>query len=133
MPATRRLRRDVLRPTHTLEQVAAREPAGAHAVGAYDGEVLIATGFILRDPDGEAGDWRIRGMATVPHARDRGAGSAVLAALIEHATARGARRIWCNGRTSARPFYERAGMRAVSAEFDVPESGPHYVMELRPQ
>jgi GNAT superfamily N-acetyltransferase len=131
LQATRALRRDVLRPTHTLEQVASREPAEAYAVGAYDGEELVAVGFVLRE--GEPGAWRIRGMATAPHARSRGAGSAVLGALIEHATAHGARRIWCNARTRALPFYARAGMRPASEEYDVPESGPHYLLVLRPQ
>lgn len=127
---TRALRRDVLRPGHTLEAVASREPDGAHAVGAYAGDELVAVGFVL--PEGEPGAWRIRGMATTPEARNRGAGSAVLATLIEHARGNGARRIWCNARTPALAFYERAGMRRASEEYDAPESGPHYVMELRP-
>lgn len=127
---TRALRRDVLRPGHTLEAVASREPDGVHAVGAYAGDELVAVGFVA--PEGEPGAWRIRGMATAAGARNRGAGSAVLSALIEHATANGARRIWCNARTRALPFYERAGMRAASEEYDVLESGPHHLMELRP-
>jgi predicted GNAT family N-acyltransferase len=39
--------------------------------------------------------------------------------------------VWCNARTPARAFYERAGFRTVSDEFELPEIGPHYVMELR--
>jgi len=126
---TRALRRDVLRPHQTLEQVAKNEPAGAFAVGAFDGGELIAVGFVVRD--GEPGAWRIRGMATAPAARGRGAGAAVLEALIAHATAHGAQRIWCNARTPARSLYERAGLRAVSEEFELPQIGPHHVMELR--
>ncbi|MGH2850498.1 MAG: hypothetical protein ACRDLP_07780, partial [Solirubrobacteraceae bacterium] len=68
MDETRALRRDVLRPSHTLEEVASREPIGAHAIGAYTGDELIAVGFVL--PDGEPGAWRIRGMATTPEARN---------------------------------------------------------------
>lgn len=127
---TRTLRRDVLRPGHTLEEVAAREPADAYAVGVFAGDELIATGFVTRD--GEPGAWRIRGMATDPAARSRGAGTAVLEALVQHATAAGAHRIWCHARTRARPFYERVGLRVVSDTYEVPESGPHYLMELRP-
>jgi len=125
---TRPLRRAVLRPHQTLEQVAAGEPQDAFAVGAFAAGELVAVGFVV--PDGEHGDWRIRGMATMPAVRGRGAGGAVLAALIAHASAAGARRIWCYGRSPARSLYERAGMRAASEEFELPEIGPHFVMEL---
>jgi hypothetical protein len=53
----------------------------------------------------------------------------VLDALVGHALDRGATRIWCNARTPARAFYERGGFRVASDEFELPEIGPHYVME----
>jgi ribosomal protein S18 acetylase RimI-like enzyme len=116
-PGTRSKRsRRASRPTHT------------RSFG--NGDALVATGFVTRD--GEPGAWRIRGMATDPAARGRGAGTAVLDALVRHATAEGARRIWCHARTRARPFYERGGLRVVLDAHDMPESGPHYLMELRP-
>jgi GNAT superfamily N-acetyltransferase len=125
---TRQLRQAVLRPHETLEQLAAHEPADAFAVGAYAGDELIAVGFVA--PDGEVGAWRIRGMATTPQARGRGAGTLVLEALLRHATTHGARRIWCNARTPARSLYERAGLRVASEVFEIPDIGPHVVMEL---
>ena len=126
---TRALRRAILRPHQTLEQMAEHESADAFAVGAFEHGELIAVGFVA--PDGEPGAWRIRGMATVPAARGRGAGTAVLDALIAHASAQGASRIWCNARLPARSLYERAGMQVVSERFELPEIGPHYVMERR--
>jgi GNAT superfamily N-acetyltransferase len=125
---TRQLRRDVLRPHETLEQIAEHEPDSAFAVGAFDGEELISVGFVA--PDVEAGSWRVRGMATAPRARGKGVGTLVLEALLRHATTQGARRIWCNARTPARSFYERAGLRVVSEQFEIPGIGPHFVMEL---
>jgi GNAT superfamily N-acetyltransferase len=68
-------------------------------------------------------------MATASHARGRGAATAVLAALLDHAASLGAVRVWCNARTPARSLYERAGLRVVSDEFDLPEIGPHFRME----
>jgi ribosomal protein S18 acetylase RimI-like enzyme len=127
---TRQLRQAVLRPNDTLEQLASHEPDTAFAVGAFDGEELIAAGFVA--PDGEVGEWRIRGMATAPHARSRGTGTLVLEELLRHATAHGARRIWCNARAPARSFYERLGLRVVSEPFEIPGIGPHFVMELTP-
>jgi GNAT superfamily N-acetyltransferase len=124
---TRPLRQALLRPHESLEQIAEHEPANAFAVGAFAGAELVAVGFVA--PGGDPGAWRIRGMATVPESRGRGAGSAVLAALLDHARAHGASRIWCNARTQARTLYERAGLRATSEEFALPHIGPHIVME----
>lgn len=125
---TRQLRQAILRPHETLEQLAAHEPDTAFAVGAFDGEEVIATGFIV--PDGGIGSWRVRGMATASNARGRGVGTLVLEALLHHATTQGALRIWCNARIAARSFYERAGLQVVSEVFEVPGIGPHFVMEL---
>lgn len=125
---TRSLRQAVLRPTMTLDQLAAHEAPEAFAVGAFAGDELVAVGFIAPDGIGPAA-WRIRGMATAPELRGRGAGTLVLDALVRHAVARGASRIWCNARVPARSLYERAGFEVASEEFEVPEIGPHYVME----
>jgi ribosomal protein S18 acetylase RimI-like enzyme len=124
---TRPLRQAVLRPHQTLDELAGHEPPGAYAVGAFDGDQLVAVGFV--GPDDQPGSWRVRGMATAPHARGRGAGRDVLAALLAHAADAGATRVWCNARIPARGLYERAGFRVVSERFELPEIGPHYVME----
>jgi GNAT superfamily N-acetyltransferase len=108
--------------------LAAQEPAGAFAVGAFDRATLIGVGFIA--PDGGPGSWRIRGMATPHEARGKGAGTAILDALVRHAVGEGASRVWCNARTPALSLYERAGFLPVSAEFELPHIGPHVVMEL---
>jgi GNAT superfamily N-acetyltransferase len=124
---TRALRRDVLRPYMTVDELADHEPANAVAFGAFKDDELIAVGLV--GPEGEPGDWRVRGMATRPDARGRGAGTEVLQALVEHAVANGATRVWCNARTRARSLYERAGFEATSGEFETPRIGPHYRME----
>jgi GNAT superfamily N-acetyltransferase len=126
---TRPLRQAVLRPHESLEELAGHEQPGAHAVGAFEGERLIAVGFV--GPDGEPDEWRVRGMATEPVARGRGAGAAVLDALIEHAAAQGATRIWCNARIPAVSLYARAGFEVESEEFEIPGIGPHVVMARR--
>jgi ribosomal protein S18 acetylase RimI-like enzyme len=126
---TRALRRRVLRPHQSVQELAAHEPAGAVAFGAFEGEALVAVGLV--GPDGEPGDWRVRGMATAPEARRRGAGTAILRALVAHAIAHGATRVWCNARTPALTLYQRAGFVVASDEFEPPHIGPHYRMELR--
>jgi GNAT superfamily N-acetyltransferase len=127
---TRVLRRDVLRPYMTVDELAEHEPGDAVAFGVFQGDELVAVGLV--GPEGEdLGDWRIRGMATAPHARGRGAGTKVLQALVQHATDRGATRVWCNARTPALSLYQRAGFVATSDEFETSRIGPHYRMELR--
>jgi ribosomal protein S18 acetylase RimI-like enzyme len=128
---TRALRQAVLRPHEAVEQMASAEAKESFAVGAFDEDELVAVGLIA--PDGAPAGWRIRGMATAPVARGAGAGTAVLDALLRHAEAAGATRIWCNARTPARAFYERAGFRVISEEFELPMIGPHVVMELLPR
>jgi GNAT superfamily N-acetyltransferase len=128
LPDTRHLRREVLRPYMTVEELAAHERPGAVAFGAFERDELIAVGLI--GPEGASGDWRIRGMATRKGARGRGAGTAILDALVQHAAEHGATRVWCNARTPARSLYERAGFAVASDEFEPPHIGPHYRMEL---
>jgi len=113
----------------TVEELAEHEPNNAVAFGAFQGDELVAVGLV--GPEGEPGAWRVRGMATRPDARGRGAGTTVLQALVQHATDNGATRVWCNARTPARTLYERAGFTATSEEFETPRIGPHYRMELR--
>lgn len=128
LAGTRALRQRVLRPHQAIEELAGHEPAGAVAFGAFAADELVAVGLV--GPDGEPGDWRVRGMATAPHARGNGAGTQILNALVQHAIAHGATRIWCNARTPALSLYRRAGFVAASDEFETPQIGPHYRMEL---
>jgi GNAT superfamily N-acetyltransferase len=125
---TRALRQEVLRPHQSVEELASHEPTGAVAYGAFAGDQLVAVGLV--GADGEPGDWRVRGMATRPDARGRGAGTAILQALISHAIAHGATRVWCNARVGALTLYERAGFVVASELFEPPDIGPHYRMEL---
>jgi GNAT superfamily N-acetyltransferase len=108
--------------------MAESEPRDAFAVGAFEGDELVAVGLV--GPEGELGAWRVRGMATIPGVRGRGAGKAVLGALIEHARSHEAVRVWASVRIPARALYERAGLAAVSEEFEAPDIGPHVIMSV---
>ncbi len=131
MEDTRALRQAVLRPHQTIEEMTESEPADVFAVGASEGDELVAVGLI--GPEGEPGAWRVRGMATEPDARGRGAGTAVLEALLEHARGHGAQRVWASVRVPARSLYERAGFVVVSGEFEPPHIGPHVIMSREMQ
>jgi GNAT superfamily N-acetyltransferase len=109
-----------------VAELASHEPPGAFAVGAFESDRLVAVGLV--GPEGEPGEWRVRGMATLPEARGRGGGGAILRALLDYARERGATAVWANVRTPARTLYERAGFSVASEEFELPQIGPHLVM-----
>jgi ribosomal protein S18 acetylase RimI-like enzyme len=105
------------------------EPADAVAMGAFEGDELIAVGLV--GAEGYPGQWRVRGMAATPAARGRGAGTAVLDALLEHARAQGATEVWASIRTPAQALYERAGFSVDSGVFEIPHIGPHVIMRVK--
>jgi GNAT superfamily N-acetyltransferase len=72
--------------------------------------------------------WRIRGMVTVPQVRSQGIGLRLLEVVIAHASAHGARFLWCNVRSRAIPFYERAGLQPTGDPWQDPDTGPHIAM-----
>jgi GNAT superfamily N-acetyltransferase len=100
--------------------------AALDAAGEVVGSAVLMPEPFARQPGRPA--WRLRGMATAPEWRGRGVGSQVLRAALDHARARGGEVVWCNARTPARRFYERAGFVAVGDEFEEPLIGPHVVM-----
>jgi predicted GNAT family N-acyltransferase len=72
--------------------------------------------------------WRIRGMATASDWRGRGAGSAVMGAVVAHVGESGGGLMWCNARLGAVNFYERAGMTKTGEPWEEPVIGPHIAM-----
>ncbi|HLT69109.1 MAG TPA: GNAT family N-acetyltransferase [Acidimicrobiales bacterium] len=103
----------------------------AFAATAADGTV-VGTAIVYPEacpwqPD-RPGAWRLRGMATDPAWRSRGVGGRVLAALLAHVADQGGALVWCNARTPARRFYQRAGFRTHGEPWEDPEIGPHIAM-----
>jgi predicted GNAT family N-acyltransferase len=74
--------------------------------------------------------WQLRGMATDPAARGTGVGRLLLDASLELVAARGGDLVWCDARTTAAGFYERAGFTVVAGPYDKPGIGPHLGMLL---
>jgi len=124
------LRAAVLRPG--LPESSARfegdeSPEAIHlAIRQEERTVAVASAI----PDGlpgdpRPGDWRVRGMASVPELRGRGMGAALLSAIESRTRAVGARRLWCNARVGAVGLYERAGYGPVGARFELAGIGEH--------
>jgi GNAT superfamily N-acetyltransferase len=131
------LRRAVLRGGRPVPLPGDEAPS--FHVGVYDEGVLLATGNVRPEPaprlpgtePAPGQDWRVRGMATDPAHRGRGAGTLVLDALVRHARDQGGEVLWCNARTPAQGFYERAGLQTRGEPWVDPEIGPHVMMWRR--
>ena len=80
-----------------------------HVVAIADG-VPIGTGRLL--PDGHIGR-----MAVLRPWRGKGAGSALLTALMDQARELGMRRVMLNAQTQALPFYRRHGFEEEGEAF----------------
>ncbi|MCW2611872.1 MAG: hypothetical protein QOC93_3522 [Actinomycetota bacterium] len=72
--------------------------------------------------------WRLRGMATREGRRGLGIGGAVLSAAMDHVARADGVLLWCNARTAARRFYERAGFVPHGEPWEEPELGEHIAM-----
>jgi GNAT superfamily N-acetyltransferase len=129
------LRQKVLRPHQTLDEL--REPdddtpaSTTFAARGPGGEVL-ATGVVSRRPppwpDEGGPSWQVRAMAVADGHRGEGLGRLVLDTMLAHVAGAGGGLVWCNARTAARAFYERAGFAVVGDPFELPHIGPHQVM-----
>ncbi len=136
MEATRPIRQQVLRPGQPLDTTrypSDQTPEAWHA-GAFLGDDLIGIASIYREPPPGAADpdaWRLRGMAVLPEHQGRGYGRALVRACLDHLRAHGGNQLWCNGRVSALAFYQSLGFAPPGEIFDLPISGPHYLL-VRP-
>lgn len=96
---------------------------------AYADDELAACLSIMKSTWDDKPALQLRGMATAPAFRGKGAGKALLIFSEQDATeATGISLFWCNARIAAAPFYERHGWEIVSDEFDIPGVGPHVRM-----
>jgi GNAT superfamily N-acetyltransferase len=129
---TRALRHTVLRPhqpPETLVYPGDDHPLALHA-GAFDRDELVGVASVTPEeyaPLPGLAAWRLRGMAILPRAQRRGYGAALIQACIGYIQSQGGELLWCNGRTSALPFYRALGFVTHGDEFLVPMTGPHYV------
>ena len=129
---TLQLRQQVLRPNQRPEERVYPNddvPDTLHA-GTFRDGMLVGIATVFRDAlpgETNARAWRLRGMAVLPEMQGRGIGHALVEFCVAHIRAHDGDVLWCNGRTSARVFYESLGFRATGEEFDLPVSGAHFV------
>ncbi len=134
-PETYALRSAVLRPGLPLEaNYYPLDGQGWHFGVEVEGK-LVSVGTIHPEDHPQftpQGQWRIRGMATLPEFRSRGCGTKLLLAMLGQAGAAELPLIWCNARTPALPFYLRQGFTVESEEFSLPHIGAHRLLKFLP-
>lgn len=132
---SRELRRAVLRPHQSLEELEREESPGATWFAAIgdDGDAIGSVSIASEaSPDGVDGrGFRIRAMATTERMRGRGLGAVLLAASLDHARRELGEYVWCSARNSAGGFYRNAGFVETSDSYDVEHIGEHVRMALR--
>jgi len=99
--------------------------------GAFFGGELAGVVSIYRVPfPGEDGhdDWQLRGMAVTAERQRQGVGEVLLKTCLASVRGASGKRIWCNARTPAVPFYVKNGWKVVGEEFEIPTAGPHFRM-----
>lgn len=137
-PDTHALRLLVLRPGGTLEDVnfANDRLEGAFHVGVFVKEEIICVGSFYPEKHRTFKGWkqfRLRGMATHPDQRSKGAGEKLLRFAFDHLKAQQVDLLWCNARIKAVPFYERLGFVIEGDLFEMPGIGMHYLMHRKIQ
>ena len=130
------LRHRVLRPHQPLEECDFpndRNPDSFH-LGVFDrGELICIGSFYAERAEGLKGwrQFRLRGMATHPEHRGRGAGSRLMHFAMDHLVSLRADLLWCNARTGALGFYERLGFEVQGPAFEIPGIGEHHLLQRR--
>jgi GNAT superfamily N-acetyltransferase len=99
--------------------------------GVFVSDTLIAVASLYQEPLPKSADpraWRLRGMAVSSAFQGQGYGRQLLDRCLQLVADNGGRVLWCNARTSAVGFYQRARFEISGSEFVIPGVGPHYVM-----
>jgi len=106
---------------------------GAFHLGYYkDGMLACIVSFHPQAYGEFAGTgYQLRGMATIPMYRGQGLGNQLVNFALTYLRGQKVNYVWCNARKKAVPFYHNTGFEIVSAEFEVPGIGPHYVMYVK--
>ncbi len=103
-------------------------------MGAFEDGELVTVASVFHEPrpgEDDGGEWRLRGMVTLPHRQRGGYGRAVLEECIAEIRRRGATTLWCNARIDAVEFYRKLGFETVGGEQKTPR-GTSFIRMKRP-
>lgn len=132
-PETYPLRHLVLRRGQSFSAVQwpGDEVEGAFHVGYFEADRLISIVSFIPEEAPEFDEpraVRLRGMATHPEFRYKGAAREIVLYGLERLRQQQVLLVWCHARTPVVPFYFNLGFAMKGEEFEVPEIGPHVLM-----
>ena len=102
------MRREVMYPAFTIEQVKLKDDEDGKHLGLYlDEKLIVVISVFVRD-----NVMQFRKFATKEAYQGKGYGTRLLEYVMKLAKDEHCNTIWCNARTSASKFYEKFGMHA---------------------
>ena len=133
---TCRIRHQVLRPNQTIHECKYEGDIDANTfhVGAILNEELVSIASFYKENHPSFPDviqYRLRGMATLEHARNQKAGSSLLHLAEGILEKRNTDLWWCNARVSVSEYYMKLGLQEHGDVFVIDPIGPHKLMFKR--
>jgi GNAT superfamily N-acetyltransferase len=110
---TWRLRREVLYPAEPLSAMKMDEDTyGVHFGGFYSNQLVCIVSLFNKGTD-----FQFRKFAVLPIMQGKGVGKKLLQYITDFARNQGGERIWCNARSTAVKFYQKAGFITTGQTF----------------
>lgn len=104
---------------------------GAFHLGAYLNDELISIASFFKQNHfkfSEPNQYRLRAMATITRAQNKGAARALLNYAFQKLQDERQNLLWCDARIIATEFYEKLGFVKVGDTYEIPIIGYHYLM-----
>ena len=127
------VRAPVLRNNQPPEWASIEEdnfPNTYHFGGIIKNQIVGTATIYPENRKFKSNEWRLRGMAVLDEFQSKGIGEDILISCIELIKSRQGKFLWCNARIGAVDFYKKCGFIICSEEFDIPNIGAHFEMEI---
>lgn len=119
---TWQLRRDVLYPAQTKQQMGMEEDAGGYHFAAFKDNYIVGVVSLFQNGT----DWQFRKFAVSDKVQKAGIGTQLLNYITNFVVQENGTRLWCNARLSATGFYEKFGFTKSGDEFQ--KNGYDYII-----
>jgi phosphoribosylformimino-5-aminoimidazole carboxamide ribotide isomerase len=122
---TWRLRQKVLYPQQHFSEMQLDEDENGMHFGGFEDDRLVCVVSLFKNGD----DYQFRKLAVEPDYQHRGIGSKMLNYITGFVKDEGGKRIWCNARLSAIPFYLKHGFSHTGKLFSNKEGIEYEMLE----
>lgn len=126
------IRHRVLRPGKPIESCdfeGDNWPTTFHLGLFIDGTLVGIASFLENSRTEKTNEIQLRGMAILPEWQGKNLGQHLIKKAEEIAISKSIQTIWCNVRVHAQNFYKKMNFKTLGTPFDIPQVGPHIIME----